>query len=126
MPPPSALSIATSAVQRLVKEERSYHTELEQQNKRLEKLLADPEADEYQLRQEVCQDFTILSLKRRAIEETKAVFPQLDNRIKDAIGKIELTLEDAKASGDESNAAEITKAEEVVSDAKSVLSSDDN
>jgi len=57
MAPPSQLSIATSSVQRLVKEEGSYHKELTQQETRLEKLLASKDGDEnaeYQVKQEVC------------------------------------------------------------------------
>lgn len=55
MAPPSQLAIATSSVQRLVKEEASYHKELAQQEARLEKLLASKDEDEnaeYQLKQE--------------------------------------------------------------------------
>jgi tubulin-specific chaperone A len=56
MPAPSPLAIATSVVQRLVKEETSYHKELKSQEARLEKLVSSTEADEnkeYQLKQEV-------------------------------------------------------------------------
>ena len=56
MAPPSQLAIATSVVQRLVKEEASYHKELKAQETRLDKLLAskdDDENAEYQLKQEV-------------------------------------------------------------------------
>ena len=55
MAPPSQLSIATSSVQRLVKEEASYYKELQQQEARLEKALAAKDEDEnaeYQLKQE--------------------------------------------------------------------------
>lgn len=38
MPPPSQLAIATSSLNRLVKEERSYHAEHEQQRARIAKL----------------------------------------------------------------------------------------
>ena len=41
MGPPSPLAIATSSLQRLVKEESSYHKELAQQQARLEKLEKD-------------------------------------------------------------------------------------
>lgn len=56
MAPPSQLAIATSAVQRLVKEEVSYHKELTQQEARLEKIIASNDEDEnaeFQLKQEV-------------------------------------------------------------------------
>lgn len=55
MPPPSQLAIATSSVQRLVKEEASYHKELTQQQARLDKLLASKDEDEnaeFQVKQE--------------------------------------------------------------------------
>lgn len=56
MAPPSPLAIATGSVQRLVKEEASYHKELMAQEAHLEKLLASTEEDEnkeYTLKQEV-------------------------------------------------------------------------
>ena len=53
MPAPSQLSIATSAVGRLVKEEASYHKEIIQQEGRIAKLEQN-NGDEYELRQEVC------------------------------------------------------------------------
>lgn len=57
MPAPSQLAIATSALSRLVKEESSYHKELEQQSARIAKLEAGEGADdenaEYILRQHV-------------------------------------------------------------------------
>lgn len=58
MPPPSQLSIATSSVQRLVKEEASYHKELEKQLARLHNLKTNPDGDEnaeFQLKQEVLE-----------------------------------------------------------------------
>lgn len=56
MPAPSKLSIATSSVQRLVKEEASYHKEIQQQQERIRKLEqgdSNDENAEYTLRQEV-------------------------------------------------------------------------
>lgn len=57
MPAPSQLAIATSALNRLVKEEASYHSELEEQSARISKLEAGEGADdenaEYILRQNV-------------------------------------------------------------------------
>ena len=55
--PPSQLSITTSSVLRLVKEEASYHKELEQQQTRIKELEEEEEGDEnaeFQLKQEVC------------------------------------------------------------------------
>lgn len=55
MPPPSKLAVATSSLVRLVKEEASYHKEMEQQQARIKKLEAGSDEDnaEYMLRQEV-------------------------------------------------------------------------
>jgi len=56
MPPPSQLAIATSSVSRFVKEEASYHKELEQQQARIAKLEQGGDEDEnaeFQLKQEV-------------------------------------------------------------------------
>lgn len=57
MAPPSKLAVATSSVLRLVKEEASYHKELEQQEARIKKLESSTEDDnaEYQLKQEASQ-----------------------------------------------------------------------
>lgn len=56
MAPPSKLAVATSVVRRLVKEEASYHKELEQQEARIAKLQSNMEDEnaEYTLKQEVC------------------------------------------------------------------------
>lgn len=57
MAPPTPLAIATSSLQRLVKEELSYEKELQGQEARLEKILATKDEDEnaeYKLNQEVC------------------------------------------------------------------------
>jgi tubulin-specific chaperone A len=55
MAPPSQLAVATSAVNRLVKEESSYHKELEQQHARVQKLQGEEgdENAEFTMRQEV-------------------------------------------------------------------------
>jgi tubulin-specific chaperone A len=68
MAPPSQLSIATSSVQRLVKEEASYYKELQQQEARVEKLQASKEEDEnaeYQLKQEASTCFLLTPALRR-------------------------------------------------------------
>ena len=56
MAPPSSLSIATSSLLRLVKEEASYHQELAQQESRLQRAQTNADEDEnaeYVIRQEV-------------------------------------------------------------------------
>ncbi|APA05437.1 hypothetical protein sscle_01g002070 [Sclerotinia sclerotiorum 1980 UF-70] len=107
MAPPSQLSIATSSVARLVKEEASYHKELISQQARLKKLEEATEEDEnreYSLKQE-----------RAAIEETKAVFPPLRERLADAI----LKLEDLVQRGGEE--VEENRANEVIAEAKKAV-----
>ncbi|GAB7341173.1 hypothetical protein MBLNU457_7468t1 [Dothideomycetes sp. NU457] len=104
---PSKLAIATSSVTRLVKEEASYHKEVEQQEARIAKLEQN-NGDEYELKQE-----------KRALEETHKVFPSLHQRIKDAVAKLEQQMEQDK--GDQSSAEEITAAKEAISNAKTAI-----
>jgi len=117
MPPPTPLAIATSSVQRLIKEEASYHKELSAQEARLAQLqtaqaTANGNADEnadFQLRQE-----------KAAIEETKAIFPPLRERIANAVVKLEEQLEKAGESGAASE-VEMERGREVVRGAKEDL-----
>ncbi|KAI4730317.1 hypothetical protein E4T49_01788 [Aureobasidium sp. EXF-10728] len=107
MAPPSQLAIATSAVNRLVKEEASYHKELEQQQARIEKLKqasSDEENAEWNLKQE-----------NRAMEETKAMFPQLRNRIQESLAKLEHQL------GEQNSPEETAKAKDAVASAKNAI-----
>ena len=56
MAPPSRLAIATSSLNRLVKEEKSYHSEYEKQQLRITRLEGGGDEDEnaeYTLKQEV-------------------------------------------------------------------------
>jgi len=56
MPAPSRLQIATSSLERLLKEESSYHKELEQGKARVQRLEGEKSTDdnaEYMIRQEV-------------------------------------------------------------------------
>ncbi|KAF4636472.1 hypothetical protein G7Y89_g1623 [Cudoniella acicularis] len=112
MAPPSPLAIATSSVNRLVKEEASYHKELKHQEARVEKLLASKDEDEnaeYQLKQE-----------RTAIEETRAVFPPLLQRIEDALHRLEDQLATGEANG--ASETEIKNAKETIAKAKELAS----
>jgi len=111
MAPPSALTIATSSVQRLIKEEASYHKELKNQEARLEKLLASKDEDEnaeYSLKQE-----------RTAIDETKAVFPPLTERLENALHKLEDKLDAEKSNG--ASPEEVSKAEGIIAEATRVI-----
>jgi tubulin-specific chaperone A len=55
MAPPSKLGVATSSLLRLVKEEASYHKEMEQQQSRIAKWESTPDDEnaEYYVKQEV-------------------------------------------------------------------------
>ncbi|MCJ1413773.1 hypothetical protein MMC32_000098 [Xylographa parallela] len=107
MAPPSQLSIATSSLVRLVKEESSYHKELQGQLARIEKLDEGDENAEYILKQE-----------KKGIEETKAMFPELRDRIKAAMERLDLQLEATKEAGSNSNTEEVSKAKEAMAQAK--------
>ncbi|KAJ0121405.1 tubulin-specific chaperone [Diaporthe amygdali] len=120
MAPPTPLAVATSSVQRLVKEEAYYHKDLASQQARIEKLEKDisekssdlDENAEYVLKQE-----------KQAAEETKNVFGPLRNRITDAISKLEEQIAISESSGDDGDAAaaELTKAREVLKQGQDAL-----
>ncbi|EXJ56496.1 tubulin binding cofactor A [Cladophialophora yegresii CBS 114405] len=83
---PSQIQIAISSLQRLLNEEQSYYKEQAQQEARIAKL-ENPQANgndenhEYQLNQE-----------RKALDETKAMIPQMRDRITNAREKLENML----------------------------------
>ncbi|KJX95709.1 tubulin-specific chaperone Rbl2 like protein [Zymoseptoria brevis] len=119
MPAPSQLSIATSALNRLVKEKASYHKEFEQQQATIAKLEAEQstsedENAEYTLRQE-----------RKALEETKAMFPQLKTKIEDTKAKLETQLVSSlvhtQANSDQSAPEDVAKAHEAVAAAEAAI-----
>ena len=111
MPPPSPLAISTASVQRLLKEEATYRTELASQETRLKKLERDDGDEdgnrEWTLRQEV-SSFHFLHLlmsffflfflcvadvwQKQAIQETKAVFGPLREKILGAVEGLEGVL----------------------------------
>ena len=104
MAPPSQLSIATSSVMRLIKEESSYHKELQQQETRLETLKKEggDENFEYTMKQQVRQLGGISNnplvylhlyyIQEKAIRETRAIFPELKEKIMQAVANLELQL----------------------------------
>ncbi|KAL1999841.1 hypothetical protein VTN02DRAFT_3900 [Thermoascus thermophilus] len=119
MAPPTPLSIATSSVKRLVKEEASYHREMEEQTKRIQRLEA--EAKEAGGEDDDGNREYMLQQERRALEETKAVFPSLKAKISDAVAKLEALLVEEGQKGEASNVEQITAAKEAVSQAKTAL-----
>lgn len=117
-PPPSQLSIATSSLQRLVREEASYHRELEMQRKSIARLEERKEAEnkngneDEEEEEEGNREF-LLRQEKRACEETQAVFPRLRERIREAMANLEALLVSAE-EGD----AGAAKAREVIEQAK--------
>ncbi|KAL5452070.1 hypothetical protein PMIN06_006092 [Paraphaeosphaeria minitans] len=109
MPPPSKVAVATSSLARLVKEEASYHKEMDQQQARIMKLEAGSEDQnaEYILRQE-----------KQGLEETKTVIPTVRAKISDALEKLE---DQIKEAGGDAPAEEVTKANDAIEKAKATL-----
>src|ERR1700733_10569961 len=95
MAPPSKLAVASSVVQRLVKEEASYHKEQVRQEERIKKLEEDQSEEnaEYMLKQEVCLRYcrhvtwykTSDSWQRTGLDETIRMYPYLRTRINEAV-----------------------------------------
>ncbi|KAF4964158.1 hypothetical protein FSARC_7908 [Fusarium sarcochroum] len=111
MPPPSQLAIATSSVNRLLKEEASYHKELEQEEAKVQALKdkiaagSDDENATYMLKQQ-----------QTALEQTKAVFEPIRQNIAAAVEKLEEQL----AVSEQLNAPEeqVKQAKETLAKAK--------
>lgn len=148
MAPPTPLAVATSSVQRLVKEEAYYHKDLASQQARIAKLetdIAEKSADldenaDYVLKQEVCQplftpphppslhirhgivDSPCTHPQKQAAEETKNVFGPLRSRIADAVSKLEEQIAIGE-SGDGAE-AELAKAKEVLKQGQDALKAD--
>ncbi|KAE8353060.1 tubulin binding cofactor A [Aspergillus coremiiformis] len=111
MAPRTQLEITTSSVLRLVKEEASYHRELQEQTERIKKLESqeggDDENNEYMLKQE-----------RLALEETKKVLPSLKQKIEESIAKLQSLLAEEGNKGPESNVEHINAAKDAISKAR--------
>ncbi|KAM0478610.1 hypothetical protein ACHAPX_005200 [Trichoderma viride] len=90
MPPPSPLVIATGAVNRLLKEEASYHKELEEQEAQLK---AQEEKVKSGQEDEEGNAMFILKQHQMVVEQTKAVFKPLRDRIRAAVEKLEDLVE---------------------------------
>ncbi|KAM0260385.1 hypothetical protein ACHAQJ_002786 [Trichoderma viride] len=86
MPPPSPLAIATGAVNRLLKEETSYHKELEEQEAQVK---AQEERIKSGQEDEDGNATYILKQQKLVVEQTKAVFSPLRERILTAVEKLE-------------------------------------
>ncbi|KAK0734074.1 tubulin binding cofactor A [Lasiosphaeria miniovina] len=110
MAPPSALTIATQSVQRLVKEETYYHKEQANQEARIQKLTGEIEAENPDLDSNAEY---VLKQEKTALEETKAVFGPLGVRITDAVQKLEEQIAISESDG--------TASEEQLNKAKEAL-----
>ncbi|KAG0136866.1 tubulin binding cofactor A [Tuber indicum] len=106
MPPPTSLSIKTSSVLRLIKEEASYLKETIQQKAAVEKLEQDG-ADEYELRQ-----------PRQVLEQTIVMAPAVRKQLLTALSSLSEALEAAPESESEENKK---KAREALDNGKEVL-----
>ncbi|KAH7170934.1 tubulin binding cofactor A [Dactylonectria macrodidyma] len=96
MPPPSHLAIATSSVNRLLKEEASYHKELAQQEASVKSL---QEQIKNGLGNEDGNGEFMLKQHQTAVEETKAVFGPLRERLDTAVEKLEAQIQLREQSG---------------------------
>jgi tubulin-specific chaperone A len=79
MPPPSQLSIATSSLQRLIKEEASYHSELEMQQRSIERLEKEKprRAEEVEEEEEESGNHEFLLRQEVSIFSSFSFFPAL-------------------------------------------------
>ncbi|CAN9213799.1 unnamed protein product [Alternaria alternata] len=103
MAPPSKLAIATGVVTRLVKEEASYHKEIEQ-----------PRGAHQEGRDQA-------RAQRQALQETKNVLPGMKIKIEQAVEKLEEELENNKEGGGQASPEEVTKAKEAVEKGKAAM-----
>lgn len=107
MPPPSHLAIATSSVKRLLKEEASYYKELAQQEAQIKALKEKIESG--QGSEDDNGDFMLKQLET-AVEQTKAVFGPLRERLDAAVAKLEDQIQVREQSGAPEQEMEAAKA----------------
>ncbi|KAI0125682.1 tubulin binding cofactor A [Xylariales sp. AK1849] len=109
MPAPSPLKIASQSVSRLLTEEKYYQKELSSQNTRIQKLETELKNGD---NGDGNADF-ILRQEQKVLEETRAVFGPLKQRITEATQRLEEQIASAEGDGD-ANAEELAKAKEVL------------
>ncbi|KAL7798555.1 tubulin binding cofactor A [Trichoderma ceciliae] len=118
MPPPSPLAIATGAVNRLLKEEASYHKEQKEQE-------ANAKAQEEKIKSgqedEDGNATYILKQQRLVVEQTKAVFGPLRDRIAKAVEKLE-DLTESEEKGGTATPEELQNAKAALEKAKTEAS----
>lgn len=113
MGPPSPLAISSSSVQRLLKEEATYHAELAQQEAKV-RMLEEKEAQGGS-EDDGNAEF-VLKQQRTAVEQTRAVFAPLRQRIADAVAKLEEQIALSDDTG--AHSADLASAKAVLAQAK--------
>ncbi|CAI2181663.1 8399_t:CDS:2 [Funneliformis geosporum] len=93
------LKIKTGVVKRLYKEEKSYRKEVENQQKRIDKLTEDG-TDEY-----------TIAKQKEVLQESLNMIPDCQNRLKEAHKELQKLLENKDASWNETE--ELRQAEEI-------------
>ncbi|KAI6785834.1 uncharacterized protein J7T54_006173 [Emericellopsis cladophorae] len=116
MPAPSQLTIATSSVLRLLKEEITYHKELVDQEAKIK--ILEEKINSGAVTSDDNQEF-MLKQERTAAEQTKAVFVPLKQKIEDAVTKLEEQIALKEAEGGPE--AEIEQAKAVLGQAKAAI-----
>ncbi|CAO3693654.1 unnamed protein product [Umbelopsis ramanniana] len=94
------LKIKTNVVKRIGKEQISYGKELESQQKRIDKLIAD-EADEADVRKQ-----------KEVLEETVQMIPDVKRRLAAAVQELSTMVADPKYAG----SSELEEAQQVLDD----------
>ncbi|KAK6542574.1 hypothetical protein TWF694_006522 [Orbilia ellipsospora] len=95
MPPPSSLKIKTSSVTRLIKEEQTYHTELDMHVSKLNRMEAEN------------ADFYEIKTQKAVINDTKQMIPTLREKLENAVEALRLELELHDDETDETKAAKL-------------------
>ncbi|KAK3498437.1 tubulin binding cofactor A [Neurospora crassa] len=116
MAPPSALNIATQSVNRLVREKSYYHKEQTSQEARIKKLQDEIAANSPDLDSNAPY---VLKQEQTALEETKAVFGPLIDRIAGAVQKLEEQIAISESEGSASE-EDLKKAKEALENGKKV------
>ncbi|RYO87533.1 hypothetical protein DL764_008845 [Monosporascus ibericus] len=117
MPAPSPLTIATQAVNRLVKEEQYYQKELAQQTERVKKLEAEAADSKDGSGGDDNAEF-MRKQERKALEETKTMFLPLNEKIGEAVRRLEEQIATAESEG--GSADEMAKAKEALESGRAV------
>ncbi|KAK4199123.1 tubulin binding cofactor A [Triangularia verruculosa] len=117
MAPPTPLERATNSVLRLVKEESYYHKELAHQESRISKLQTEIDAGKPDLDSNAPY---MLKQEQTALEETKAVFGPLRDKIAEAVQSLEEQIAITESDGAEGKEEELKKAREAVESGKKV------